>query len=374
MNRAQIWSRLLLLMLTGLAVGCSSGARHVGPVSGSGGGGGPGTGGGSGGDNDAATNRTGTGGTSAGGGAGGWNADADSTGGIGGGPPSPGPNCVGLSATCGPVANENCCTSLTVPGGTFYRGYDGSPPYAKMDYPATVSTFALDKYEVTVGRYRAFVRAGTSMPRPVQGAGEHPQIPGSGWNPIWNKELPSIGIGPICVDGTWTDTAGRNENLPINCISWYEAFAFCIWDGGWLPTEAEWNYAAVGGSEQRTYPWGSVEPDASRVVFNCLSDAGLNCATTAILPVGSKPDGNGKFGHADLAGNVWEWVLDQDGKYPVPCDNCATMPSDQVPTQVTRGGAYENVAQTLRVSAARSNGLAGRTTTDLGFRCARAAR
>jgi formylglycine-generating enzyme len=45
---------------------------------------------------------------------------------------------------------------------------------------------------------------------------------------------------------TWTDTVGSHENLPINCINWYEAYAFCIWDGGFLPSDAESEYAAAG--------------------------------------------------------------------------------------------------------------------------------
>jgi hypothetical protein len=76
-------------------------------------------------------------------------------------------------------------------------------------------------------------------------------------------------IGVRSLDMTWTDTVGPNENLPMNCVPWYKAFAFCVWDGGRLPTEAEWNYAATGGNEQRKYPWGSTAPDDALAVFNC---------------------------------------------------------------------------------------------------------
>jgi formylglycine-generating enzyme required for sulfatase activity len=57
-------------------------------------------------------------------------------------------------------------------------------PYTKKDYPASVSTFALDKYGVTVGRFRSLVAAkmGTMAHPPAEGAGTHPAIPGSGWN------------------------------------------------------------------------------------------------------------------------------------------------------------------------------------------------
>jgi formylglycine-generating enzyme required for sulfatase activity len=43
--------------------------------------------------------------------------------------------------------------------------------------------------------------------------------------------------------------------VPINCVTWHEAYAFCIWDGGFLPTEAEWELAASGG-EERVFPYG----------------------------------------------------------------------------------------------------------------------
>ena len=71
-----------------------------------------------------------------------------------------GPSCSGLAATCGPSKNDNCCTSLLVPGGAFNLSNDPT-------YPATVSDFYLDKYEVTVGRFRAFVTAYTGGWRPT---------------------------------------------------------------------------------------------------------------------------------------------------------------------------------------------------------------
>ena len=360
---AGIWS-VASCSSNGKAVGHAAGNYDAGGMLDAGGG-----------VSDTGTTVDAAGGILAGGASGHSSEDAGSTGGTGGTAEPLGPHCAGLPATCGPQHNENCCTSPTVPGGTFYRGYDGSSPYTKMDYPATVSTFALDKYEVTVARYRPFgmSQKGTRFEPPADGAGEHPLIPGSGWNPIWNMELPYQPMDHGCTGGTWTTTVGPNEDLPMNCISWYEAFAFCIWDGGRLPTEAEWNYAAAGGSEQRKYPWGSPEPDASRAVFGCVADAGQDCAPTAFLPAGSKPDGNGKYGHADLAGSVWEWVFDQYGDYPVPCSDCAAMSSDKIPHPAIRGGSYESSAYELRTAAERSDRWAFSTTTDLGFRCARAA-
>ena len=67
-----------------------------------------------------------------------------------------------------------------------------------------------------------------------------------------------------CAPSTWTPSpvsgSASQENLPINCVDWAEAYAFCIWDGGFLPSEAEWEYAAAGGSLQLDYPWGSAGP------------------------------------------------------------------------------------------------------------------
>jgi formylglycine-generating enzyme required for sulfatase activity len=62
---------------------------------------------------------------------------------------------------------------------------------------------------------------------------------------------------PPPASNVWTASAGPNENLPIDCVNWFEAYAFCIWDGGFLPSDTEYEFAEVGGNEQRYLPRGS---------------------------------------------------------------------------------------------------------------------
>jgi formylglycine-generating enzyme required for sulfatase activity len=271
---------------------------------------------------------------------------------------------------------------LLVPGGTFYRSYDGVD-FTDMSYPATVDDFYLDKYEITVGRFRRFVNAGmgTQASPPAPGAGAHPLIAGSGWDSTWNanlaKDTASLKVAISMAGQTWTDTAGGNEDKPMNCIDWYTALAFCAWDGGRMPTEAEWNYAAAGGSEQRYYPWSSPPTsttiDASYAVY--CDDADYSAGLCVVWNVGSKsPKGDGRWGHADLGGNLSEWTLDwYISPYPTPCDNCANLNPRIVvvgfyPPRVVRGGSFPDVADGLR-SAERLFGSQGPHAT--GARCAR---
>jgi formylglycine-generating enzyme required for sulfatase activity len=145
---------------------------------------------------------------------------------------------------------------------------------------------------------------------------------------------------------TWTDVKGGNEGMPMNCLDWYTAFAFCAWDGGRLPTEAEWNYAASGGSEQRYYPWS--KPPNSTAIDDSYA---VYCGTTCkILAVGSKsPKGDARWGQADLGGNVWEWTLDYAaGAYPMPCHDCAAVSEGSY--RAFRSGSNDDIAGTLRAS------------------------
>jgi sulfatase modifying factor 1 len=280
-------------------------------------------------------------------------------------PAAPPPSCVPLAMTCGASGNDNCCRSLEVPGGTYYRSYDvaGDASSGNMSSPATISSYRLDKYEVTVGRFRTFLNAGmgTQAHPPILNAGAHLAIPGSGWNPAWNSSLaPStdklmeaLKGGILAYLATWTEIPGRNESLPVNFITWYEAMAFCIWDGGYLPTEAEWNYAATGADQQRAYPWSAPAApliiDTTYASYGCGVDGMPACDLSVFKVPGSKPGGDGRWGQSDLAGNVSEWALDYQGAaYPIPCSDCANL---VVSTgRVTRGGDMESSGSFLRTA------------------------
>src|SRR6202007_2812018 len=87
----------------------------------------------------------------------------------------------------------------------------------------------------------------------------------SGWLESYNSQVAPTDANLVSScdvpnTATWTTSPGTQENLPMNCVNWYESYAFCIWDGGFLPSEAEWEYAAAGGSQQREYPWGATAP------------------------------------------------------------------------------------------------------------------
>ena len=299
--------------------------------------------------------------------------------GCGGAPPVSiyAPECAsgapGDGNSCGLTA-ESCCLRQSLPGGTFEHDNGG------VVAVETVSAFELDSYEVTVGRFRAFVEAGysTAATPPPIGAGAHPKVPFSGWQPWYLPKLapnvPALKAELKCSpQATWTDVPCGNELLPINCVTWHEALLFCAWNGGRLPSDAELSFAYVGGDEQRIYPWGNTPPDPQLAVYDCAGDgsAAGQCAVGDLLPPGLRPLGDGKWGIHDLAGNVWEWALDNysDDPYFLDCNDCVALNPFQ--SGVIRGGGYASTGWYLDAKntyhgypdAARDDGL--------GFRCAR---
>jgi formylglycine-generating enzyme required for sulfatase activity len=292
-------------------------------------------------------------------------------------------SCNGLAATCGPSGDLPCCSSPIVTGGTFARGYDLATDmmYPTNTHVATIPTFRLDRYEVTVGRFRQFVAAGmgTQLSPPTTGAGAHRAIANSGWDATWNANLAATTAAltaAVKCDATyqtWTDAPAGNEARPMGCITWYEAMAFCAWDGGFLPTETEWDYVARAGSQQRAYPWsnpaGSTAIDCTQANYGGQSFPSSACVSAGASNVGkTSPAGDGLWGQSDLGGNVWEWVLDWYAPYADPCDDCANL--TPATFRVFRGGGYDNKDTEVR-SGVRNYFNATYRASHLGVRCAR---
>jgi formylglycine-generating enzyme required for sulfatase activity len=301
----------------------------------------------------------------------------------------------------------NCCESPLLTGGTFDRTYGAGPPAD----PATVSSFRLDKYEITVGRFRQYVSylVNGGSP-PADGSGKHTHLNsgaglvvagvpspdggttyedgwrGSWWNRFiptgaaaastWNYNLSCSEYPPVfSVYATWTTSVGPNENLPLNCLTWPEAYAFCIWDGGFLPSLAEWKYATAGGSDQRVYPWGSQDPGTASqyAIYDCLFPTGKSqdCGGAFnFAPVGHTTLGAGRWGQFDLVGSVGEWSLDfyaMTGLYS-PCIDCVDL--SFTGAQYQDGFSAGDILSVLQYAG----GLyvdGGERNTEFGARCAR---
>lgn len=166
------------------------------------------------------------------------------------------------------------------------------------------------------------------------------------------------------------------------CVSWWEAEAFCIWDGGFLPTALESLYVAAGGDEQRQYPWGGLFPGfecpgagCDHAIFGCLypSGVGICSGRENIANVGYAVEGATRWGQLDMVGNASHWVLDgyvAGRTPPIPCDDCAE-PSDSSGYRRYRGSNFKGNA----VALLSTNGGYGDTDqSGPGIRCARSPR
>lgn len=281
---------------------------------------------------------------------------------------------------CG-ASQVPCCVSDVVPESTFELSY-----IIQADELGTVTrsikSVALDQYEVSIGRFRVFMDAYEMARKPREDAGALPGVPGTGWRREWSEDptlMPpsedSLARG-INACGPLLDP--DKVDMPARCINWYVALAFCIWDGGRLPAEAEWAFAATNGDEQRYYPWS--DPADSQEIEQthaCFRDS--DHKWTEPLPVGDRPNGAGKYGHQDLAGNVWEWVNDSYGQH-LPETDClgaskgaasqeeCTKPVSDL--RVLRGGSFIN-RPPLLTNQTRFSGAPWMRDPTIGFRCAR---
>jgi formylglycine-generating enzyme required for sulfatase activity len=167
---------------------------------------------------------------------------------------------------------------------------------------------------------------------------------------------------------------------------------YCRADRKRLPTEAQWEYAASGGGT-RAFAWGDDAPDATRLNAcgsECLAWVNKHRATSILAksavgdgkglfgeddgfattaPVGSFPKGVGKFGHHDLAGNVWEWVDDRYAFYQRGAVSDPTGPAEG-DERVVRGGDWTSTAVDKLRASHRSPMAPSARSYAIGFRCA----
>ncbi|WP_431961019.1 formylglycine-generating enzyme family protein [Actinacidiphila sp. bgisy160] len=276
--------------------------------------------------------------------------------------------------------------SVALPGGEFLMGSDSSEGFPEDgEGPVRrvrVNPFRMAVHTVTNAEFARF----------VEQTGHVTEAERFGWSYVFASFLPGalrrtsrrLGGTPwwcsvegACwhaPEGPGSDVASRRGH-PVVHVSWNDADAYCRWAGGRLPTEAEWEYAARGGLEQRRYPWGDeLTPGGEHMCniwqghFPTKNTAEDGYRGTA--PVDAyQPNG---FGLYNVAGNVWEWCADgwTTGHGDRPRTDPAAPRTGSA--KVIRGGSYlchRSYCNRYRV-AARTSNTPDSTTGHMGFRCA----
>ena len=250
--------------------------------------------------------------------------------------------------------NVNPQGMVLISSGEFQMGSESE--FAAEDekpvHSVFVDAFYIDMHEVTVGEYRQFVEA----------TGHR--------EPEWGE------IAPYA----------PTDQHPIVLVSWHDAMAYAKWAGKRLPTEAEWEKAARGGSVDKAYPWGNLTPHHNRCNYAdknlsiyWWADQEADDGYTFTAPVGSYPEND--YGLFDMAGNVLEWCLDEydTGFYAVsqpenPLSG-ANSPEELIESfdtiqslRVLRGGSWLATEQNVRNSTRFFLPPDGKSNT-VGFRC-----
>ena len=224
--------------------------------------------------------------------------------------------------------------TVCVPSGEFPIGSNSGFSDEQPVHTVALDAYWVDKYEVSNGQYQQCVGAG--------GCTKPQDTFSSTRSAYYGNE--------------------QYAGYPVIYVDWNQATAYCQWAGRQLPTEAQWEKAALG-TDGRTYPWGE-GIDCQKANYQggapgCLND------TSA---VGSYPAGASPYGALDMAGNVGEWAADWYGPYGDAAVNNPTGPISGE-ERVLRGGSWQINENGIRSSIRRKLNPA-EWSQDVGFRCA----
>lgn len=301
------------------------------------------------------------------------------------------------SAMTAPVATSAPLTQdmVWISGGDFLMGSDKFYREERPARPASVKGFWIDPHPVTNTQFLAFVEAtgyvttAERQPDPALYPDADPEllVPGS---LVFIMPDGPVGLRDYrawwaYVPGaSWRHPTGPENSLsgledhPVVHITYEDAAAYAKWAGKALPSEAEWEYAARGGLENQTYPWGEeFMPEGKhmantwqgRFPFENLAEDGFERTS----PVKFYPP-NG-YGLYDMAGNVWEWTLTPYEDSPVASEkkSCCLPTGEAAKTFriVVKGGSHlcaPNYCFRYRPSARQGQAL-DTSTSHIGFRC-----
>jgi formylglycine-generating enzyme len=284
---------------------------------------------------------------------------------------------------------------VDVPGGAFRMGSTSFYPEEAPIHTATVGAFAVEQHPVTNAQFAAFVRdtgSVTVAEQPIDpvlypGADPADLVPGAmvfrpasvavnlrDWRQWWTWVPGASWRHP---SGPDSDVAEKGDH-PVVQVAYPDAAAYARWAGRRLPSEAEWEYAARGGTTT-VYAWGDDEKPDGRLMANTWqgrfpyrNDSALGWVGTS--PVGTFPPN--EFGLVDMIGNVWEWTATEFSAHhrlDQPPKSCCTPSASADPaiSQTLKGGSHLCAPEYCHRyrPAARSPQSQDTATSHIGFRC-----
>lgn len=289
---------------------------------------------------------------------------------------------------------------IELPGGSFRMGSTSFYPEEAPIHTATVGPFAIERHPVTNAQFAEFIDATgyvTVAERPLDpalypGVAPSDLLPGAlvfrgtpgpvnlgDWRQWWDWAPGAHWRQPF---GAGSDISGK-EDHPVVQVAFPDAGAYAAWAGRRLPTEAEFEYAAGGGSTT-AYAWGEEPRVDGQLMANTWQGrfpyrndgaAGIGPSRwVGTSPVGAFPP-NG-FGLLDMIGNVWEWTTTKYSEHHVldaPAASCCPVSAEPDPAliQALKGGSHlcaPEYCHRFR-PAARSPQSQDSSTTHIGFRC-----